>query len=199
MNCHNKINGLPTSNHFKESLGVIIIFFLLSGCVSLDIAILKENIKNDPKAGAYIEGVPFFPQDKNLCGPASLASVLAFYDVMIDSEAIKEAVYLPDLKGTLPIDILIYARKSGFKSTYYNGDMDDLKKQISLNKPVILFLNMSHVLYPKGHYIVVTGYDDTTSSVIAHSGKDKETIFSYKKLESLWGKTDHATILIEPS
>lgn len=180
------------------ALAIALLLFFC-GCASItDIDAVKEGIEADPEGGAYIEGVPFFPQEEYYCGPASLASVLGFYGLTIEQQDIADEVYLPGLKGTLPIDILLYAKGKGFNTSYYSGSTDDLKRQISMNRPVMLFLNVGYNTYPKGHYIVAVGYNDGMSVFIAHSGREKERLFSYKELERLWEKTGFATILIGP-
>ncbi len=184
--------------YIKRLCRTIPILIVLSGCSSIDRDVLIEGIKETPDSGSYIEGVPFFPQERFQCGPSSLASLLAFYGETVDKEEIAGGVYLPRLRGALPMDIVLYARKKGYISRYYNGGMDDLKTQISLGRPLILFLNMGLRIAPKGHYIVALGYSDMDSVVIAHSGRDKEAIFTYDMLEELWEKTGHGTILILP-
>ncbi|MFQ5586392.1 MAG: C39 family peptidase [Thermodesulfobacteriota bacterium] len=170
--------------------------FFLIGCTSLSTERPGGTIEAENSAS--IEGVPFFPQEKHQCGPASLAAVLSYYGLTIDRQDIADEAYLPDLKGTLPIDMLLYAKGRGFNATYYNGGMDDLKEQLALGRPVILFFNLGYALAPRGHYVVAIGYDDAAGHVIAHSGRKREQPFSYRRLERVWGRTDFATLLILP-
>jgi ABC-type bacteriocin/lantibiotic exporter with double-glycine peptidase domain len=187
------------SRTVREGMALTVsLLIFLSACTSMDIMTIKESIAADPEGGAYIEGVPFFPQEEYYCGPASLASVMGFYGLTIEQQDIADEVYLPGLKGTLPIDVLLYAKGKGFNASYYGGSMDNLKRQISMDRPVILFLNLGYDIYPKGHYIVAVGYNDGMSVFIAHSGREKERLFSYEELEGLWRKTGFATILIGP-
>ena len=74
----------------------------------------------------------------------------------------------------------------------------DIKKYISMGKPVILFLDLGYFFYPVRHYIVATGYNDKMGYLIAHSGVEKDKIFSYKEIQSAWEKTGFGTILISP-
>jgi ABC-type bacteriocin/lantibiotic exporter with double-glycine peptidase domain len=168
----------------------------MTGCASL--ATERGEGTAGAVSGALIDDVPFFPQEKHLCGPASLAAVLSYYGLPLNQRDIADEVYLPDLKGTLPVDMLLYAKGRGFNATYYSGGMDDLKEQLSLGRPVILFLNLGYGFAPRGHYIVAVGYDDSAAQVIAHSGRKRARPFSYKKLERLWGRTNFATLLILP-
>ena len=121
-----------------------------------------------------------------------------FYGVSVTEEEIAKEVYNTKLSGALSMDILIYARAKGFDASYYKGNMEDIKKYISMGKPVILFLDLGYFFYPVRHYISATGYNDKMGYLIAHSGVEKDKIFSYKEIQSSWEKTGFGTILIMP-
>jgi len=189
-----------SKNH--RGMAIAISFFLLYGCTP-NTGIIKKNISQGsteftPKPDFYINNVPFFPQKRYYCGPASLAGVMNFYGVSVTEEEIAKEVYNTKLSGTLSMDILIYARTKGFDAFYHKGNMEDIKKYISVGKPVILFLDLGYFFYPVRHYIVATGYNDKMGYLIAHSGVEKDKIFSYKEIQSAWEKTGFGTILISP-
>lgn len=191
---------ITSKNH--RGMAIAISFFLLYGCAP-DTSIIKKNISQGsteftPKPDFYINNVPFFPQERYYCGPASLAGVMNFYGVSVTEEEIAKEVYNTKLSGTLSMDILIYARAKGFDAFYYKGNMEDIKRYISMGKPVILFLDLGYFFYPVRHYIVATGYNDKIGYLIAHSGVEKDKIFSYKEIQSSWEKTGFGTILIMP-
>lgn len=191
---------ITSKNH--RGMAIAISFFLLYGCTP-DTGIIKKNISQSsteftPKPDFYINNVPFFPQKRYYCGPASLAGVMNFYGASVTEEEIAKEVYSTKLSGTLSMDILIYARTKGFEASYYKGNMEDIKKYISMGKPVILFLDLGYFFYPIRHYIVATGYNDKIGYLIAHSGVEKDKIISYKEIQSAWEKTGFGTILISP-
>ena len=193
---------IKTTSKNHRGMAIAISFFLLYGCASYT-GIIKENTSQrstefTPKPDFYINNVPFFPQKRYYCGPASLASVMNFYGVSVTEEEIAKEVYNTKLSGTLSMDILIYARAKGFDAFYYKGNMEDIKKYISIGKPVILFLDLGYFFYPVRHYIVATGYNDKIGYLIAHSGVEKDKIFSYKEIQSAWEKTGFGTILVLP-
>ncbi len=189
-----------SKNH--RGMAIAISFFLLYGCAP-DTGIIKENTRQrsaefTPKPDFYIKNVPFFPQERYHCGPSSLASVMNFYGISVSEEDIAKEIYNPKLIGTLSIDMLQYARAKGFNAAYYKGSMEDIKEEISLGRPVILFLDLGYFFYPVRHYIVATGYNDEMGYLIAHSGMEKDKIFSYKEIQSAWERTGFGTILIMP-
>jgi len=170
---------------------------VLPSCGLLSNNLLKD-IKNDPASFHVIEGVPFFPQNEYMCGPASMASVVGYWGLHEEMKDVAKEVYQEKLSGTLPIDLLIYAKDKGFEASYYKGSLDDLREKVSKKTPLILFLNLGYDFYPVGHYIVVTGYSDRFKAVVAHSGTESEQVFTYDDLLSVWGKTDFSTLLITP-
>ena len=178
-------------------LAVTALLIGVTGCASLS-SVEKRADADGATGTVLIEGVPFFPQEKHYCGPASLAAVMSYYGFTVSQEEVAEETYLPNLQGTLPLDLLLYAKERNFQTTSYRGDMDDVKKQLALGRPVILFLNLGLSIAPKGHYIVAIGYDESSSSIIAHSGRKRAVPITYKKLERSWSKTGYTTLLILP-
>ena len=133
-----------------------------------------------------------------MCGPSALAGVLNFYGKNLTLDEVAEKVYEPELKGTLAMDMLIYAKRSGFEATYYSGGLDDLKARLRAGAPVIVFLNVGTTFYPVGHFAVAVGYSDDMEAVVLNSGTEKDKIMSYKKFLRAWGRTGYSTLLILP-
>lgn len=181
----------------KGMVFAIPLFILLFGCASNAVVINDDAYKNT-HAYFYIKDVPFFPQKRYYCGPSSLASVMNFYGISVSEEAIAKEIYNPKLSGTLAIDMLQYARAKGFNASYYTGSIEEVKKEITAGRPVIMFLDFGYSFYPVRHYMVAIGYDDERGHLIAHSGTEKDKIFSYKEIQTAWEKTGFGTMLILP-
>ena len=169
-----------------------------SGCATASRETVLKDIRENPSSGHLIGNVPFFPQSELMCGPASLASVIGYYGVKRDMKDVAREVYEEKLKGTLPIDILIYAKGKGFDAKFYRGGLEDMREKIRNKTPLILFLNLGLESYPVGHYIVAVGYNDRLRAVIAHSGVNREEVFGYDYLVTAWEKTGYSTLLITP-
>jgi len=184
----------------SKRMALSAILFFLYGCsAGIDSSILKDDIINHPSKGYYIHDVPFIPQKELYCGPASLATVLNFYGVKTTQEEIGKEIYLPKLRGTLNIDLLTLAKQKGAQARYYSGSLDDIKINITKNRPLILLLNLGYEFYPVYHYMVVIGFHEENGFIIAHSGIERDKAFSYKELLNAWGKTSFGTLLITPS
>lgn len=171
--------------------------FTLIGCTSRTLPTEYLPDKVTDKENYHII-VPFFPQDRDQCGPASLASVLRFYGTNINPDEISKEIYLPGIKGTLNIDLVFYARSKGLSAEAYHGDMADLKRQVAQGRPLLLFLNLGLKIFPVGHYIVVTGFNDRDNIIFAHSGVERDKPIPYSEFMRAWGKGDFWTLLVRP-
>lgn len=188
-----------------RSAAFLLLLILLTSCAvgrggdgTADAFIVGGDNGAKRQEAVYIEGVPFFPQKARKCGPASLASVINYWGGSVTMDAAAGQIFSKRMAGTLPMDMLIYAKEAGFDAMYYNGGFDDLKRKLSEKTPLILFLNMGYDLYPLGHYIVAVGFDDNAQTVSAYSDMDGKAVFTYESLDSAWGKTNYSTFLIKP-
>ena len=150
------------------------------------------------KGESYIKGVPFYPQEDFFCGPASLSSILNFYGLMTNQEEIAKVIYVSKLKGSLTIDLLNYAKKSGFNAQFYKGSIEDLKQNIKARRPLILFLNLGFDFFPVRHYLVVVGIDDGEEKVITYSGRERNKVYSFETLLKAWKRTGYGTLKVLP-
>lgn len=183
---------------FAPSLCLIFICLIAVSCSGPSREAVLKDINANPRSGSYIKGVPFFPQDEYMCGPAALASVIGYWGRGEGMEKVAKEVYEEKLKGTLPLDLFLYAKEKGFDAVYYKGSLADLKEKLDGGFPLILFLNLGYEMYPVGHYIVAVGYSDGSKAVMAHSGMNKEEVFTYDRLLNAWGKTGFSTLLVTP-
>ena len=176
---------------------VCLFISLLAGCQSGRSLTHDLPDKDDGRLSRHIIA-PFFPQEKNQCGPASLASILQFYRIETTPDEISNEIYLPSIKGTLNIDLVFYARSKGMNAVAYHGDMADLKKRIVEDRPLLLFLNLGLKVFPAGHYIVVTGFNDKDKIIYAHSGRERDKPIRYSEFVRAWEKGDFWTLLVTP-
>src|SRR4030042_3168358 len=151
---------------------------------------------NNISQSHVIENVPFHPQTEYQCGPASLAGVLNFWGVRITPDEIAEEIYSNSARGTLNIDMVLYAQRKGFKAIQYEGNIQDLRKNIDVGYPIIVFVDQGFSFSQANHFMVVIGYNE--DGVIVNSGKDNEKFISEKDFVHSWRKTKFWTLLIKP-
>jgi ABC-type bacteriocin/lantibiotic exporter with double-glycine peptidase domain len=174
-------------------LGILAI--LSAGCGAKSFEAVRPRIE---ARGHYIDGVPFVKQSGNDCGPAALAGVLAYYGRPADLAAITTAIYLPKLRGTLPMDLEQYARTAGFQTRSSGSTMDDLKAAIGRNNPVICLLDLGFGPYRQPHYVTVTGFDDGNKIVIMHDGATANRTMTYETFGKYWSRAGNWMIVITP-
>jgi len=153
---------------------------------------------HSPSAGALRLAVPYFPQQVGLCGPASLTSVLTYWQAETSVEEVTRAVYLPELNGALGIDLTHFARKKGMRAESYTGSLADIKDHLSRGIPLIAFLNLGGRVFPVGHFVVITGLDEARQEVIVHSGSEENKPIPYPTFIAAWEKTNYWTLQVLP-
>lgn len=138
--------------------------------------------------------VPFVRQKPHFCGPAALASVMAFFGDAIGQDEIARAVYSPSLKGALVTDLENYARGRGYKTELRQGSLDDVRRHIAARRPVILLVDRGLWFASRPHYLVVFGRSG--DSFIAHTGDHAGVAFSPAELRSLWDKAGNVLLVV---
>jgi ABC-type bacteriocin/lantibiotic exporter with double-glycine peptidase domain len=165
------------------------------GCARMDFSALRPGIE---ERGHYIAGVPFYRQGEDSCGPAALASVASFWGQQVNVEQIKARVYLPELRGTLPMDMERFMREAGFRTSSSSGTLDDLKARIRKNVPVICLLDLGFSLYRRPHYVTVIGFDDVNRALIVHDGLAENKVIAYEKFLKEWGRAGNWMLFALP-
>ncbi len=172
-----------------------IIPMLGPGCAGKDFSAVRPGIET---RGHFIENVPFYRQGDSDCGPAALAGVLAFWGRPVSMEEITANIYLPQLKGTLPMDMERFARESGLKTDSTAGTLDRLKALIRTGTPIICLIDLGFSFYKQPHYVTVVGFDDVNAVVIMHDGLEQNRLMTYETFDRAWARAGRWMINIEP-
>lgn len=167
---------------------------LLNGCAGA----ARLSAPSPFEAKRVLLDVPFFPNRGNQCGPSALASVLSFWGDPTAPSRLKEEIYLPHLKGSLPVDLLLAARAHGMSAEMSSGSLPQVKKELDDGHPVVAFVNLGYRFIPVGHYVVITGYDDSEQGVYVHTGAKRNAFMPYRRFLRQWDKTERWTLLVRP-
>ncbi len=143
-----------------------------------------------------IEKIPFFPQEDYQCGPASLAMVLNYWGAYVTPDDIAREIFSESARGTLTIDMVLYAQGKGLSASQYKGGAEDLKKNIDSGYPVIVLVDYGFSIYQKNHFMVVKGYNE--HGVIVNSGRNMDKFIPEKDFLKIWRRADFWTLLIKP-
>jgi hypothetical protein len=151
-----------------------------------------------PPAGAhYISGVPFYPDQSHECGPASLAAVMAFHGKKTSPREVARAVYRPDLRGSLSLDMVLYARSQGLDAHFYQGGPRDLAHWLAKDRPLVLLMDYGLGPVKKLHYLVAIGYD--SRAVRVNSSLKPDQAQPWLDLLAAWRRTGFATLRVGPA
>ncbi|MGB8338246.1 MAG: PA2778 family cysteine peptidase [Burkholderiales bacterium] len=177
-------------------------FFLLAGLVCGCAAPQSRQLAQTPPAGLpqniELADVPFFPQEAYLCGPAALATVLNAAGFPVQPDVLISQVYVPERHGSLQVEMLAAARRSGAAAFELTPELAALLKEIAAGNPVLVLQNLAFNWYPKWHYAVAVGYDIPRSEIILRSGLEKRQVLPMTTFEHTWARSGRWAMLALP-
>ncbi len=171
-----------------------ILLFIFGACSTTDKVLNPEDREILPHR--LIVNVPFFPQSDFQCGPSSLAGVLNYYGENISPSQIAQKIFMVKVRGTLSIDMALYAREQGFYAEWYTGDLKDLRENIDNNRPLIAMVDLGLGPVQKPHYLVVVGYEP--KGVIVNSGAHQHKLVPWDRFQNQWNRSNFWTLQIHP-
>jgi ABC-type bacteriocin/lantibiotic exporter with double-glycine peptidase domain len=171
-----------------SALFLMVIAVCLPSCLSV------QGI-HESSSNTIIKDVPFYSQESYQCGPASLAMVMNYLQVMVKPEEIARDIYSKSAHGTLNLDMVLYAQRKGLSALQYKGDLNDVHKNIGDGNPLIVLVDYGFSFYEAGHFMVIVGYNE--AGIIVNSGKMKDHFIPEKEFLKVWEKTNCWTLLIQ--
>lgn len=181
-------------------IGASVAMLLLGGCAVVlpQTEAIRTQWPAGIKAKAELDAVPFFPQKDFQCGPAALATALAFRGVGVGPDDLVSSVYLPERRGSLQIEMLAAARGHGLVSMQLAPRFEDLLREVQAGNPVILLQDYGVWPVPYWHYAVVVGFDRETSKVVLRSGEKRRLEIPFPVLEYTWKKSHYWAMVAMP-
>ena len=134
---------------------------------------------------ARVPGVPFYPDDTNACGPASLAEVLRFSGVDTDVDRLKPQLITPALDGTLQYDMLGATRRAGRVAYVIRPTLGELFANVAAGRPVVVLQRLG-IPGNIWHFAVVVAYDLRHDSVTLRSSTARALVLSIGKFDATW-------------
>ena len=157
-------------------------------------------------AGVWLD-VPFVRQDKNGCGPASIAMVMRYWSHQrsatggsaagddADPAAIERAVYSKEGKGARGSDMQRYFEGAGFRAFVFKGEWADLEHHLAKGRPLIVSLGEAHSF----HYVVVSGLDGRQGPVLVNDPARRKLLkVDRAAFEKAWDAAQDWTLLALP-
>jgi tetratricopeptide (TPR) repeat protein len=147
---------------------------------------------------AELAGVPFFPQKDYECGPAALATSLAYFGAPVTADDLVPQVYLPARQGSLQIEMLASARRNGMVAYALAPRFEDLLREIAAGFPVILLQDYGVWPVRLWHYAVAVGYDMNEGELVLRSGEKRRLQIPFAVLEYTWKESDYWAMVTAP-
>jgi hypothetical protein len=172
---------------------------VLAGCAQLvpQTVALRTAWPEGVTRSVELTGVPFFPQDEYQCGPAALATVLAYSGVDITPEPLVSQVYLPARQGSLQIEMLAAARRYGRVSMVLAPRYGDLLSEVAAGNPVVVLQDVGP-MFTQWHYAVVNGFDYPSGTVYLRSGTKRRQEMPFTAFEREWMKSRYWAMVVTP-
>lgn len=168
----------------------------LAACGAPQAGQLLDDPGSLPQA-VEMTDVPFFPQERYYCGPAALATVLAWSGLEVTQDDLVEQVYTPGRQGTLRSDIVAGARRNGRLAVPVNS-LADLLTELDAGHPVLVFQNLALDWYPQWHFAVAVGYDLGTGDLFLRSGTQERRVTRLSTFEHTWRRGDYWALTVLP-
>jgi ABC-type bacteriocin/lantibiotic exporter with double-glycine peptidase domain len=147
-----------------------------------------------PPAYYNIPNVPYFAHKGDRFGPASLASVLAFWGEAVSVDELAGAGGFAGPDDASRFEMEQAARLRGMSALAYRGSLADIRNHIAMGHPVIAQMSLGVV----NEFVVVTGYDDQNRRIIAHGVEQPDRGVAYDQFVNGWAQSGFWTLLILP-
>ncbi|NMT64288.1 tetratricopeptide repeat protein [Marinobacter orientalis] len=174
---------------------------IVAGCASRPQWPESETLNTAPdgEQRLVLDDVPFYPQERYQCGPASLAMMLNSQGLNTNPEVLKELVYLPERHGSLKVELVAAARAHGLLVYPLDGSLKSLLDEVAAGNPVLVMQNLRFGWWPQWHFAVVMGFDAEERNLILHTdtrGHHEETVEVFM---ATWERAENwAAVMLPP-
>jgi hypothetical protein len=172
-------------------LTVFLTVSLLAGCASTPEWPSPKDDQLSRPDRVTLDDVPFYPQERYQCGPASLAMMLNSQGLHTDPDILKELVYIPGREGSLQVEMVAAARAHGMLVYPLDGELESLLVEIDSGNPVLVMQNLRFDWWPQWHFAVVMGYDSEERDLILHTDTRKREAIDLEVFSNTWGRADN--------
>ncbi|MBL38973.1 MAG: hypothetical protein CMP07_11245 [Xanthomonadales bacterium] len=172
----------------------VALMLLAGGCATYD-ARIPESLPPH----VDLADTPFHPQQQHHCGPAALTTVLEASGATPEYDAVAERVYVPDLEGSLQVEMMAGARSFDRIPFRVPGELSAVLAEVEAGHPVLILQNLRVRSFPAWHYAVVVGYDREDETILMRSGTERMQETSVSKWMRQWDWAGRwAIVVLEP-
>jgi hypothetical protein len=183
-----------SKNRGIRAAGLAALMLLAAGCATYD-ASIPESLA--PRVD--LADTPFHPQLEHHCGPAALTTMLEASGASPEYNAVAERVYVPDLEGSLQVEMMAGARSFDRIPFRVPGELSAVLAEVEAGHPVLILQNLRVRSFPAWHYAVVVGYDREQGEILMRSGTERVQETSVSKWMRQWDWASRwAIVVLEP-
>lgn len=145
------------------------------------------------KSSASVGTLETVVETLNNCGPAAVASVLAYYHIY-RTQAQVQAILRADNSywGMSPVDLPAYTRSFGLRALVGYGGTEKLIKLLIANGFPVIASQYVSSSYQIRHYRPIEAYDDRTGTFVsADPLLGAGHVISYGEFDSIWAESDY--------
>lgn len=175
---------------------------LLAGCAGLEPLVpqtvaLRTQWPDGVPQTIELADVPFFPQTDYECGPAALATVLAYSGASVTPDPLVKQVFIPARQGSLQLEMLAAPRNYARVSYELAPRYSDLLREVAAGNPVIVLQDVGEI-FTQWHYAVVNGFDYPSGTIYLRSGKNKREEMPFTYFERTWLAGRYWAMVVTP-
>lgn len=172
---------------------------LLAACVMLaGSCVTRGPLLESSSRVVELDATPFFPQARNECGPAALATVLGASLVAVTPEELEKRVYLPGRRGSLQIEMQAASRAYRRLSYRIAPELSAIVQELEAQRPVLVLHNYGLPFWPRWHYAVVVGYDGPKDRLVLRSGTKRRQEMSAAHFMRAWDNGGRWALVMLP-
>ncbi|MFU8878089.1 MAG: PA2778 family cysteine peptidase, partial [Wenzhouxiangellaceae bacterium] len=170
------------------------LMLLLSGCAGFD-----TKIPETWEPRIELRETPFYPQLEYHCGPAALITVLEASGVAPAYEEVAERIYVPDLQGSLQVEMMAATRSFERIPFRLPGELVSVLAEVEAGRPVLVLQNLRVRSLPAWHYAVVIGYDRERAEILMRSGTERVQVTRAQRWMRQWDWASRwAIVVLQP-
>ncbi|MBI2933039.1 MAG: C39 family peptidase [Planctomycetes bacterium] len=172
---------------------------LLAGCAYLGTAQPFDPASAEP-GFILLDGIqPLRQRVENDCGPTALTMVLRYHDEPISLEDVIQACPPREGGGVTAAALRDFARRHRFRAHVVVGTIDDLRKHLSLGRPLIVGLVKPYVDRLRPHFEVVAGFHPEALTVVTVDPAQGWTKNSVDGFLAEWEPAQRLMLVIAPA
>ena len=181
-----------------QRIAPTVLILLCSGCGYLGTARSFDPAELDQDPGwISVRGLdPVRQETQEDCGAAALAPILAHWGLAIDRADIVRACPPVADRGIRAGDLRDFARGQGLTAYLFPGRPDDLKRELSEGRPVVVGLVKPYANGGMAHYELIAALHPEQGRVVSIDPSEGWRVNTMAGFLAEWNAADRVTLVI---